>query len=316
MEDLIARLYPYEKTQLARAAVRKPANSSRRIEALIKLPELPGRHSRESTAPLDDSKKEETPAWHYEEGIQLTFSHGPKAGKGFILGTGASTCDIVLDRPNDNQISGRHCYICFDAKRRLVVRDYSTHGTIVTYDEKGGEKRRNFTWIIGGHRSQDRTEEIILEIHKDLKFQIVVSTPRFPDLLLANIDQFRAEVAETDKLPLGALGLQSGTSTATASGIQTPYERHEGINTPNENSILLKQKKLGQGSFSVVYHVWDVSTGIEYASKKFRSPEKFDWRKEASLIKQTSHVSYLSNCYQEPSTDAPSGTYYSAYCYD
>lgn len=192
--------------------------------------------------------------------------------------------------PKDNKISRRHCYITFDAQRRLIVRDISTHGTIVEYDRKGGEKRRNFTWIIGSHRVSDETDEIVIQIHDNLKFQIVVSQPTVPELFFNKVDQFRAEVAQNDELPFGALGLQSAISTATASGTQTPEQRG-GANTPNENSILLRRMRLGKGAFSVVYHVWDVSTGFEYASKKFRKPENVDWRKEASLMKQTSHVS-------------------------
>jgi serine/threonine-protein kinase Chk2 len=291
MEDLIACLYPYEdKDNLAREAVRSHENSARHVKALRNVPELPSHRSRESTASPDHSE-DKHPAWHRENGLQLTFSYGPKAGLGFVLGTEASSCDIFVQAPEDNKVSRRHCYITFDAQRRLLVRDCSTHGTIVTYDKKGGEKRRNFTWIIGGHEVPNKTEDIVIKIHDDLQFQIVVSEPMFPDLFYDNVDRFRAEVAKNDELPFGALGLQSGISTAAASGTQTPEQR-EGTETPNENSILLKRKKLGQGTFSVVHHVWDVSTGVEYASKKFRSPEKVDWRKEASLMKQISHVSY------------------------
>jgi serine/threonine-protein kinase Chk2 len=111
-----------------------------------------------------------------------------------------------------------------------------------------------------------------------------------PHLFFQNVDEFRAEIAENDELPFGALDLQSGISTAAASGAQTP-QRHNGRDTPNENSILLKRKKLGRGSFSVVHHVWDVSTGLEYALKKFRDPIWVGWKKEASIMMKTSHVS-------------------------
>lgn len=179
------------------------------------------------------------------------------------------------------------------------MRDTSTYGTIVKYDGKGGEKRRHFTWIIGGHSILDKTNEIVIQIDDDLKFQIVVSKPTFPDLFFNNVNQFRAEVAENDELPFGALGLQSAISTAAASGTQTPERGQEGTHKPNQNSILLRRKTLGKGAFSVVYHVWDVSTGFEYASKKFRHPKKVDWREEASLMKQTSHVSCRSHSWVE-----------------
>jgi hypothetical protein len=38
-----------------------------------------------------------------------------------------------------------------------------------------------------------------------------------------------------------------------------------------------------------VSRVWDVSTGLEYASKKINNVE-FDWKNEASLMKQAVHV--------------------------
>ncbi|KAF2749609.1 kinase-like protein [Sporormia fimetaria CBS 119925] len=240
---------------------------------------------RETTAPPDDNTnnnetQKETPDWHFAEGLQLTFSHGPKAGQGFVLGTEASSCDIIVPKTKDRKISRKHCYLTFDAQRRPIVRDCSTNGTIVSYDGKGGERRHNFTWIIGDHEVTDSIEEIVLEIDNDPKFQIIVSKPRFPRLFFQNVDKFRSKIAENEELPLGALGLQSGISTMAASGAQTP-QLHEGIDTPNDNSILLKRKKLGQGAFSVVHHVWDVSTGIEYASKMFINPE---WEHITRLI--------------------------------
>ncbi|KAL9584902.1 MAG: hypothetical protein Q9212_001836 [Teloschistes hypoglaucus] len=311
MEDLIACLYPYQKNEPAQEVVVSHENSARHIEARKKRPELPGRGSRETTAPPDDNTnniqtQKKTPAWHFEEGLQLTFSHGPKAGLGFVLGTNASSCDIVLPPLRDENgkpvISRKHCYITFDAQRRLIVRDCSSQGTIVEYNGDGGEKRRNFTWIIGGHQVPDSIEEIVLQIHNDLKFQIVVSKPTFPDLFFDNVDEFCVEIAENDELPFGALGLQSGISTAGASGAQTPEQR-DGTNIPNQNSILLKRKKLGKGAFSVVHHVWDVSTGSDYASKKFRYPKKVNWKREASIMKKISHAhtTRLMAAIEEPS---------------
>ena len=291
MEDLIACLYPYDDSPCfyARTAVNSDENSSRHIEPQQEVPELPGRRSRESTAPPGNSENK-TQSYLYEPGLQLMFSHGPKAGLGFVFGAEASSCDIPL--PPLQEISRRHCYLTFDEQQRLIVRDTSSYGTIVTYNRKGGEKRRNFTWIVGGHRVPDETEEIIIQINDDLKFQVVVSKPTFPDLFVGNVDQFHTEIADYDELPFGALGFQSAISTAAASGTQTP-KQGGGTRTPNQNSILLKQKRLGKGAFSVVDHVWDVSTGLEYASKKFFHPDKVNWRKEASIMKQISHVSFL-----------------------
>ena len=63
MEDLIACLYPCGQQQhkYAEPTVTSDDNSSRQIEALKKLPEIPDRRSRENTAPPDNSE-DNTPA--------------------------------------------------------------------------------------------------------------------------------------------------------------------------------------------------------------------------------------------------------------
>jgi hypothetical protein len=55
----------------------------------------------------------------------------------------------------------------------------------------------------------------------------------------------------------------------------------------------LKQETLGNGTFAVVRHLWDVSTGLEYAYKEPRDKRRFDrklWKKEADIMGQISHV--------------------------
>lgn len=56
MEDLIACLYPHDDgiQGYAGQAVLLPQNHSRYLRASEKAPELPGRNSRESTAPLEN----------------------------------------------------------------------------------------------------------------------------------------------------------------------------------------------------------------------------------------------------------------------
>jgi hypothetical protein len=294
MEDLIACLYPYRDDRtdgkLAKKVVKDPENNSRYVQRLKEKPKLPRRGSRETTAPLDKYEQDNTTSWHYEDGLKLTFSQNRKTGSRIVLGTDPNSCDIGV--PVLPFISGRHCYLTFDAQRRLVVRDCSRHGTIVTYDKQGGEKRRvtvkhdtqgrvkrdEFTWIIGGDKVPDDTKTIVIQLDVNLKFQIIVSKPTFIDVYQDNVDQFLAEAAE---LPFGALGIQSTISTAPTSG----------THTPTHNPILLQQGILGKGAFSVVSRVWDVSTGLEYAAKQFLDTKNLDWKKEAELMRQTAHVS-------------------------
>jgi len=124
--------------------------------------------SRESTVSLED-KVDNIPTDTSYPRFQLTFNPGPKAGQGLVLGTD-SNCDIVL--PQLSKISRRHCALTFDASRRLILRDFSHHGTIVEYNDKGEELRRHFTWIIGGHRVPRDTKKIAIGI-QGIKFQII-----------------------------------------------------------------------------------------------------------------------------------------------
>jgi serine/threonine-protein kinase Chk2 len=248
MEDLIACLYPFQRSYWAKEAIADTANRSRWVDAARQSLEPQGRQSRETTAPLQDDDDEEEDPQVDNAGLRLTFSHGPKAGLGFVLGTSTS-CDIVLPQIYKNRqplVSNRHCYIAFDEQHRLFVHDISTNGTIVEYDGKGREKRRNFKWIISGHEVPDEKEIIVVEIHDKLKFQIIVSKEHlFPDQFSDNINQFLDDIAANNNLPFGALGLHSAASTAAPSGSATPTQR----------PLLLKLKKLGQGSFGVVHHV-------------------------------------------------------------
>ena len=298
MEDLIASLYPYDerdqKNGNARKAIDKTENRPRRVEPRRQPIELLGRQSRETTAPPDDENYDgKSGPGDDDPGLELRFSHGPKGGHGFVLGTDASSCDIVLpplEHPRNGQflVSRQHCYITFDEHRRLIVQDISSRGTIVTYHGKGGQKRRGFTWIIGGHKVPDEKEAIVIEIAPKLRFQIIVSKEHPKrDLFFDNVDQFRDKIAANDEFPFGALGINSALSTATASGRDTPKRR----DNSSPDDILLKQGKLGEGAFSVVSRVWDVSTGLEYASKKFRNLKVSDWRKEADVMRKISHVS-------------------------
>jgi serine/threonine-protein kinase Chk2 len=295
--NLIACLYPYtdgdvgekhteDEKDPTHQTLDLEDNSSRWVPARFqRSPLLLGRQSRASTAPLEEGgKKEDPPAYLYEDGLQLTFSHGPKGGGGFALGIHRNKCDIVL-RNVEDKISRFHGYLTFDSQNRLILKDCSTHGTIVRYDGKGGEKRRNFTWILGGDEVPDRNvEKIVIEFHKRLKFQIVVPKHyAHLDQYIDNIRQFRAETAANEALPLGRLVMDSARSTAAQSG----------AHTPTQDRILLRQRRLGTGAFAVVTHFWDVSTGSQYACKKPRT-NRFDWKtwkKEIDLMSQIEHVS-------------------------
>lgn len=299
MTDLIARIYPYG--EFAKNAICSAENRSRFVDAPPDQLSSPDRRSRETTASLDDIEEgstnddEETRKLENQPYLQWTFSQGPKGSKGLMFGH-CPNSDIVL--PRLNYISREHCYLTFDAQYRLILRDKSTYGTAVKYGKEEATKKRNFTWIVGGHEALDRYKVIVIHFNKLLKFQIVVVEHDISShIYQANVNHFLHEIEEN--LLIGGLGLTSPKRTAPASqfqtpGIQTPTLKNEPAK-PNENSVLLKQRILGKGAFAVVTCDWDVSTGIYYAAKAFFNPEKVDWRGEVLRMEKLSHVSYPTN---------------------
>ncbi|KAK3669998.1 Protein kinase protein rad53 [Recurvomyces mirabilis] len=288
MEDLIASLYPFPhgRKSYAHQAIEFLENSSRLIDfEAWDLPEMRGRQSRETTAPLSDVEDDDAKEIVREKGFQLTFTHGPKTGRGYMLGTDANSCDIIL--PQSKGVSRCHCYLTFDHERRLILRDCSSNGTVVTFDGKGGEKRRHFTWILGGHEVPNDTKTIVIQLHAMLKFQIVVTKPTFPGIYFENVDEFLGENAVPTQLPLGALGIRSIASTAAPSGARTPEQA----------PVLLEQETLGRGAYGVVHRVWDVSTGREYASKSFTNLDRSDWKNEAHMMRQGPHEHIVRLCF-------------------
>ncbi|EPE25349.1 Protein kinase-like (PK-like) [Glarea lozoyensis ATCC 20868] len=300
--NLIACLYPVDGDNDAWNAIHLNRDSVRYLPQQTEpAPALGRRGSQESiastaasvSASASDSAAEENVTAHH--GLQLTFDHKPKTGQGFLLGRDANSCDIVLPSSRGSKIGRRHCCLTFDAQRRLILRDLSHHGTIVTYDKKGGEKRQHivthdddrrerfhyFTWILSGDAALD-AKNIVIKLEQ-MQFRIVVAKhDSHLDLYYSNVDRFLQEANANDGLHLGGLGIQSAASTALPSGTHTPT---------SQSPIYIKQSRLGSGSFSVVSRVWDVSTGSVYASKKFVNMTQARWRREVDITKQLSQLS-------------------------
>jgi hypothetical protein len=293
--NLIARLFPADGKgyALGLQAILMSENKSRYVPPHRETE--PHYGSRESTASLDED--DEAASDTSAPGLELTFNPGPKGRRGLELGTQLD-CDIVLPELEKNNISRVHCALTFDDQRRLILRDFSKHGTIVKYDEKGGESRRtivtkddkgreiyhHFKWILGGHKVPRDTEEIVIEI-QGIGFRIDVSThDENLHLYNANVDRFLQQAKANDELPLGRFSIQSLPSTAAPSGAQTP----------KQGAIRLKQETLGKGAFAVVRRFWDVSTGLEYAYKEPLNKRKFRedlWNREIEIMRQISLVS-------------------------
>ncbi|PHH88432.1 hypothetical protein CDD83_7531 [Cordyceps sp. RAO-2017] len=273
--NLIACLYPADtNSRLGRAleTVQMDENSSRYVPPQVIRND--SSCSRESSQSLEEEEEgnDETPHYIYSEGLELRFDHPRRNRLGILLGK-SSNCDIVLPKLESLKSASQYqCVITFD----------NQDGTTVTYNDKGGFKRRGFTWILGGDKFFQETRKIFITFHNKLKFQIVVAPHDIhSDLHKEKVAQFRRAVeASVDDLPVSGLGFQSLESTAAASGAETP----------RRDAILLDNGELDRGAQAVVTRVWDVSTGLEYASKK---PLQMKYwhrlKKEGNLLQQIRH---------------------------
>ena len=297
--DLIACLYPFgEYAERSLEAIELPDNAARYTDAVLPLPKGLCNSRETSEEPDDDGDgdgddNKDAPSHDYRPKLQLRFGQNRKYRAGFTIGT-SSRCDIRLPTFSDVKgLSSIQCAISFDSEGRLVLRDLRDpkrrgDGTAVTYDSQGGEKRRGFTWILGGHRALDNTEIVIL-FHNKIQFLIVVPYRDFHSVdHKKRIDQFRLGAnASVSDLVLSELSFfGDGDTTEVPTGAQTP----------RTNAILLQvgPEKLGQGTFGTVTHVWDVSTGREFARKdpveeEYR-PE--DWAREINLMSTLNHVCF------------------------
>ncbi|KAK4151490.1 kinase-like domain protein [Chaetomidium leptoderma] len=265
--DLIACLYPFVDRKVvgqeAENVVKADANENRRVPPrLIEQPQL-SRREREST-PLEQQCGD-VPAYFYRPGLELRFSHGPQTPYGFVF---------------------HHFALTFDDHYRPIIKDLgSFNGTEVTYDKQGEGKRSDFVWIIGGHEVPQEKKAIVININKNLKFQIVaahhdITSPGYID----NVNRFRQGTANAENL-FGRLDLRSRPQTELASG----------AHTPGTGPIVLR-KHLGEGTFGVVTHLWDVSTADECALKEpsegaiwKRWVSVDEWMEEARIMRLVSH---------------------------
>ncbi|KAK4137336.1 kinase-like protein [Trichocladium antarcticum] len=288
--DLIAFLYPATKNGDAYDMIQKHPQC-RPPKLPSKSPVTPqGRTSRESTAPAEEEDENLIERLPH---IELRFSNTPRTSSGLVFGTDPTTSDVLL--PRTPGLSRRHFALTYknsfkDRCYRLVVRDLgSTQGTVVTYDDKGNESRSNFDWIVDGFDIAHKTRALIVQPHRDLGFQLVInrhdlSSPAYID----NVARFCHGAAGAEDL-LGGLGLQNGPET----------ERNSGILTPTKNPIMISRGWISNGTFGIVSHEWNVSTGEEYACKQPVGVryDKRAWEREVDMMKQISHDNIVRLCF-------------------
>ncbi|EEH21285.2 hypothetical protein PABG_03516 [Paracoccidioides brasiliensis Pb03] len=171
---------------------------------------------------------------------------------------------------------------------RLILRDECCIGTIVSYNGARREKHCNFTRIL------DEGIEILIRTNiKSLLNWTPTSYSKLsspsarqvsPNTHATNVERFREMMPAEDDVPNSGLNVYSWQSTEAISEIQTPGPK----------PILLRQGKLGKGSFGTAIHICDVITGIEYARKNLFAAHPFDlksWKLEIDVMALIKHQS-------------------------
>lgn len=282
--DIIAYLYPCMCTggwNAATTAINCRANKGRHIKPLRHRPSLasPQPHSPESDDCSERAGTEvsdEHDNLDYLACLGLSLNDVPKSTLGLEAGW-SSSADIIL--PQMPRVSRRHFYLTFNDNYCLIVKDVgTTAGTSVIYGGEDGGPRTNFEWIIAGDEFLRHRSPIIIKVTKHLQFQIVVKPfDRNSAAFKAKVDRFRAG--------RGGTGIDHDATIPPST-----KARSEALET---GEIFLR-KKIGQGTFAVVDHLWNVSTGEQFALKvPVKGLTKSDirkWKTEAHLLHRVSHV--------------------------
>ncbi|OAA53798.1 Protein kinase-like domain protein [Niveomyces insectorum RCEF 264] len=236
----------------------------------------------------------------HSAGLRLRFDDPRKHRAGIVFGT-SPDADVVLPRRDSLVgLAPYQCALTFDDRGRLILRDLQNSakkrgGTAVKYNDKGEQKRRNFTWILSGNECVENNRPVIIALHENLKFEIVVEKH---DLASAayqeKVAQF-LECAVDNSLPPGESNTQRSDVTITPGGASKT------ITDP----ILIEDEELGEGGQAVVVRAWNVSTGEQYAIKRPKMEEFYDrLAKEVKFLKRTNHENIV-RCIPELSATKP-----------
>lgn len=199
--------------------------------------------------------------------LVLRFSRPPRGIRGFVFGRDSTVCDCVL--PDFRGVGNAHFAITYDDSHRLVLEDFSSAGTTVTYDGDAGIRRSGFVWIIGedGFTSGKR---IIVDA-STVRFEVVIPDYAYPTNAY---NEGRADMA-ANRAALGSL---------PRTHLSQP---------------LHVKLYLGEGTYGTVHRIWNVTTGESYAEKiaKRAAPGVINPReallKEIRTMRSVTHVSVL-----------------------
>ncbi|ATY60032.1 tousled-like kinase [Cordyceps militaris] len=241
--------------------------------------------------PDDDLQHNDGKPW--ETGYTIRFDEPTKTNEGFVFGTDYEKADFAL--PSRSVASRKHFALTFDAENHLIVRDLeSTNGTRLIYSDPNATdakdvdevKAKQMEWSARGPSMTNGFHPII-DIRGKLRFQIVVPTH------IRDAEYFR-KVAEYCQgahcEDIGRLGIQNIPDTISATPVTSKSQRPSELSKSEERPFW--RKKIGEGSFGVVYYAWDVKTRDVVAIKQPRQGHVVDlkaWDREASVMSGLKH---------------------------
>ena len=167
------------------------------------------------------------------------------------------------------------------------MEDTSRVKTCVEYEGEKPSGRNHFTWILfSGYDSIEVTlnkgeDDNRLRHPNELVFN--VEWPENRQSCLAEYEAYRDAYFEARRNALPALSQLGVESQQTTALLTAQY-------SPRQQPIYLKREELGRGSSGTVYKAVDVSTGYDYAAKKFHGG---NWKKEVEILESVSHVSVM-----------------------
>ena len=283
MEDpnTIITLSPADEYGLALAACRLDHNKQRYLQPFQFLDHGPSRE----TTPADSefSGISIDPLEHLHR-ILLDFRQQFKEPGRISFGSVPKDVDILLaSKRRQHNLSGVHFYITFDAQYRLVIKDDSSGGTIVSYGNQARDQRRHhFSWTL--LRKHGEITITILQRKKETKLAFRIHFP-YRDRLCE--EQYHVKAAEFMANAQGARGVLSALDRLALPSCDTSIAPSEAL-SPKQRPVYLDGEPLGEGAFARVFRVVDVSTCHEYAAKEFFRQE--GWLREVNLLRNIRHV--------------------------
>ncbi|KAG5975112.1 hypothetical protein E4U55_007853 [Claviceps digitariae] len=290
-ENLIARVYAHRGHgfhKYAKKAIKASpycvAPSSEKVET-------------ESPDEQPDEQPDEPPdgdaaSYNREPCIEIRLDKIPRSNHGITFGCSAK-CDVIL--PNFPGISNRHFSLTFDDEGRLIARDMGSESgtiiTIITYDGKVTDSRRNFSWIVQPP-SCVKVAKVIISPHRKVQFRVIcVGKAHRSPAYLDKVNNFR-QGSTTEENIFDDLCLDvPRTKPASETGTASP-------------GPLCLDQVIGKGGFGVAKLRWNFGDGslivvkepTEEAVKAYSNDREELvqlWRKEADIMKKLHHKNIL-----------------------